>query len=165
MLIPKLAEIYVEKIVRLHGIPSSIVSDRDPRFTTRFWESLQEAFGTKLRMSSAYHPQMDGQSERTIQSLEDLLRSCILEQGVSWEAFLPLIEFTYNKSFHSSIGIAPFEALYGRKCRTPLCWFESGESVVLGPEIVQQTTEKIKMIQEKMRASQSRQKSYADKKR
>ncbi|MCI57037.1 retrotransposon protein, partial [Trifolium medium] len=81
MLMPKLAEIYVEQIVRLHGIPLSIVSDRDPRFTSRFWESLQEAFGTKLRMSSAYHPQMDGQSERTIQSLEDLLRSCILEQG------------------------------------------------------------------------------------
>ncbi|MCI37283.1 retrotransposon protein, partial [Trifolium medium] len=103
-------------------------------------------------MSSAYLPQTDGQSERTIQSLEDLLRSCILEQGVSWEAWLSLIEFTYNNSFHSSIGMAPFEALYGRKYRTPLCWFELGESVVLGPEIVQQTTEKIKMIQEKMRA-------------
>ncbi|MCI35192.1 retrotransposon protein, partial [Trifolium medium] len=108
-------------------------------------------------MSSAYRPQTDGQSERTIQSLEDLLRSCILEQGISWEACLPLIEFTYNNSFHSSIGMASFEALYGRKCRTHLCWFESGESVVLGLEIVQQTTEKIKMIQEKMKASQSRQ--------
>ncbi|MCI54382.1 retrotransposon protein, partial [Trifolium medium] len=81
MLIPKLAKIYVEKIVRLHGIPSSIISDSDPKFTSRFWESLQEALGTKLRMSSAYHPQTDGESERTIQSLEDLLRSCILEQG------------------------------------------------------------------------------------
>ncbi|CAJ2646034.1 unnamed protein product [Trifolium pratense] len=114
-LVPKLAEIYVEQIVKLHGIPSSIVSDRDPRFTSRFWESLQEALGTKLRLSSAYHPQTDGQSERTIQSLEDLLRACVLEQGVSWDSCLPLIEFTYNNSFHSSIGMVPFEALYGRR--------------------------------------------------
>ncbi|GAU48050.1 hypothetical protein TSUD_404850 [Trifolium subterraneum] len=164
-LVPKLAEIYVEQIIRLHGIPSSIVSDRDPKFTSRFWESLQEALGTKLRLSSAYHPQTDGQSERTIQSLEDLLRACVLEQGESWDSCLPLIEFTYNNSFHSSIGMAPFEALYGRRCRTPLCWYESGETVVLGPDIVQETTEKIRMIREKMKASQSQQKSYHDKKR
>ncbi|GAU43834.1 hypothetical protein TSUD_371130 [Trifolium subterraneum] len=153
------------EIIRLHGIPSSIVSDRDPKFTSRFWESLQEALGTKLRLSSAYHPQTDGQSERTIQSLEDLLRACVLEQGESWDSCLPLIEFTYNNSFHSSIGMAPFEALYGRRCRTPLYWYESGETVFLGPDIVQETTEKIRMIWEKMKASQSRQKSYHDKKR
>ncbi|GAU47917.1 hypothetical protein TSUD_404700 [Trifolium subterraneum] len=141
-LVPKLAEIYVEQIIRLH-----------------------EALGTKLRLSSAYHPQTDGQSERTIQSLEDLLRACVLEQGESWDSCLPLIEFTYNNSFHSTIRMAPFEALYGRRCRTPLCWYESGENVVLGPDIVQETTEKIRMIQEKMKASQSRQKSYYDKKR
>ncbi|GAU51985.1 hypothetical protein TSUD_417850, partial [Trifolium subterraneum] len=164
-LVPKLAEIYVEQIIRLHGIPSSIVSDRDPKFTSRFWESLQEALGTKLRLSSAYHPQTDGQSERTIQSLEDLLRACVLEQGESWDSCLPLIEFTYNNSFHSSIGMAPSEALYGRRCRTPLCWYESGETVVLGPDIVQETTEKIRMIREKMKTSQSRQKSYHDKRR
>ncbi|GAU42520.1 hypothetical protein TSUD_376480 [Trifolium subterraneum] len=158
MLVPKLAEIYVEQIVKLHGILSSIASDRDLRFTSRFWESLQEGLGTKLRLSSAYHPQTDGQSERTIQSLEDFLRACVLEQGVSWDSCLPLIEFTYNNNFHSSIGMTPFEALYGRRCRTPLCWYESGESVVLGPEIVQETMEKIKMIREKMEATQSRQK-------
>ncbi|GAU48856.1 hypothetical protein TSUD_288630 [Trifolium subterraneum] len=128
-------------------------------------ESLQEALGTKLRLSSAYNPQTDGQSERTIQSLEDLLRACVLEQGKSWDSCLPLIEFTNNNSFHSSIEMAPFEALYGRRCRTPLCWYESGETVVLGPDIVQETTEKIRMIREKMKASQSRQKSYHDKNR
>ena len=165
MSVAKLAEIYIEQIVRLHGVPSSIVSDRDPRFTSKFWESLQDALGTKLRLSSAYHPQTDGQTERTIQSLEDLLRACVLEQGVSWIECLPLIEFTYNNSFHSSIGMAPFEALYGRRCRTPLCWYESGESALLGLEVVQETTKKVKMIQEKMRASQSRQKSYHDKRR
>lgn len=153
--VAKLAEIYIRVIVKLHGVPSSIVSDRDPRFTSRFWKSLQEALGSKLRLSSAYHPQTDGQSERTIQSLEDLLRVCVLEHGGAWDSHLPLIEFTYNNSYHSSIGMAPFEALYVRKCRTPLCWFESGESVVLGPEIVRQTTEKVKLIREKMKASQS----------
>lgn len=135
--VSRLAEIYIGVVLKLHGIPTSIVSDRDPRFTSRFWKSLQEALGSKLSLSSAYHPQTDGQSERTIQSLEDLLRACVLEQGGAWDSFLPLIEFTYNNSYHSSIGMAPFEALYGWRCRTPLCWFESGENVVLGPDIVQ----------------------------
>ena len=117
---------------------------------------MQEALGSKLRLSSAYNPQTDGQSERTIQSLEDLLRVCVLEQGGAWDGHLPLIEFMYNNSYHSRIGMAPFEALCGRRCRSPLCWFESGESVVLGPELVHQTTEKVKMIREKMKASQSR---------
>ena len=131
-----LTSLYVSEIVRLHGVPSSIVSDRDPRFTSRFWESLHKALGTKLRLSSSYHPQTDGQTERTIQSLEELLRACVLEQRGSWDNFLPLIEFTYNNSFHSSIGMAPYEALYGRRCRTPLCWVDLGESIALGPEVV-----------------------------
>jgi len=121
--------------------------------------------GTKVKLNSAYHPQTDGQSERTIQSLEDLLRACVLEQTEGWEKFLPLIEFTYNNSFHSSIGMAPYEALYGRRCRTPLCWYENGNSLVLGPEIIQQATERIKMIRENMKTSQDRQKSYYDKRR
>jgi len=165
MTVAKLAKIYIEQVVRLHGIPSSIMSDRDPRFTSKFWESLQAALGTKLRLSSAYHPQTDGQTKRTIQSLEYLLRACVLEQGVSWVECLPLIECTYNNSFHSSIRMAPFEALYGRRCRTPLCWFQSGESALLWPDVVQEMTEKVKMIQEKMKASQSRQKSFHDKRR
>ena len=125
--IAKLAEIYVRLIVKLHGVPLCIVSDRDPRFTSDFWKSLQEALGSKLRLSSTYHPQMDGQTERTIQSLEDLLRACVLEQRGSWDTYLLLIEFTYNNSYHSSIGMAPFEALYGWRCRTLLCWHESSE--------------------------------------
>jgi len=161
----KLTQLYIKEVVRLHGIPSSIVSDRDPRFTSRFWESLHQALGTKLRLSSAYHPQTDGQSERTIQTLEDLLRACVLDHKGSWDKFLPLIEFTYNNSFHASIGMAPFEALYGRKCRTPLYWYETGESLIIGPEIVQQTTDMVKLAQEKMRTTQSRQKSYHDKRR
>jgi transposase InsO family protein len=107
---------YVDQVVKLHGIPSSIVSDIDPRFSSRFWESLKEVVGTKLKMSSAYHPQTDGQCERKIQSLEDLLRGCVLENRGSWDSWLSLIEFTYNNNFHSSIGMEPFEALYGRRC-------------------------------------------------
>ena len=113
----------------------------------------------------AYHPQTGGQTERTIQSLEDLLRACVLEQGGTWDSFLPLIEFTYNNSYHASISMAPLEALYGRMCRTPLCLYESGEHVVLGPEMVRETTKKVKLIQERMKALQSRKKTYHDKRR
>ena len=161
----KLAELYIREIVRLYGVPSSIISDRDPRFTSKFWGSLHQALGTKIHLSSAYHPQTNGQSERTIKSLEDLLRACVLENSGSWDKYLPLIEFTYNNSFHSSTGMPPYEALYGRKCQTPLCWFKSGENLLLGPELIQQTMDKIRMIQEKLRTAQSRQKSYADKRR
>lgn len=117
----KLAELYISVVVKLHGVPSSIVSDRDPRFTSGFWRSLHEALGSNLKLSSAYHLQTDGQTERTIQMLEDLLRACVLEQGGAWDNHLALVEFTYNNGYHSSIGMAPYEALYGRKCRTPLC--------------------------------------------
>ena len=116
-------------------------------------------------MSSAYHPQTDGQSERTIQSLEDLLRSCVLDHMGNWNDVLSLVEFTYNNSYHSSIRMAPYEALCGRRCRTPLCCYQEGEAFVLGSEFLQQTTSKVKLIQDQMRATQSRQKSYADKRR
>nr|KYP76384.1 Retrotransposable element Tf2 [Cajanus cajan] len=142
----KLTQLYVREIVRLHGVPSSIISDRDSRFTSKFWQSLHQALGTKLKLSSAYHPQTDGQSEKTIQSLEDLLRACVLDHLGSWEEVLPLVEFTYNNSFHASIGMTSFEVLYGRRCRTPLCWYQDGESVVVGPELILQTTEKVKLI-------------------
>ena len=109
------------EIVRLNGVPISIVSDRDPRFTSRFWSSLQDAIGTRLHFSTAFYPQTDGQSERTIQTLEDMLRVCVIEFKGSWDTHLSLMEFTYNNSYQSSIGVAPFEALYGRKCRPPVC--------------------------------------------
>jgi hypothetical protein len=158
----RLAELYVKEIVRLHGVPVSIVSDRDPRFTSRFWRSLQEAMGTKLTFSTAFHPQTDGQTERTIQTLEDMLRLCVLDFKGSWIKYLPLIEFAYNNSYHASIDMAPYEALYGRKCRSPLYWDEVGERKLLGPEIIQDTCEKIAVIKKKLAAAQSRQKSYAD---
>ncbi|KAI3684730.1 hypothetical protein L6452_33955 [Arctium lappa] len=118
----KLAKLYVDEIVSRHGVPTSVVSDRDARFTSTFWRSLQRELGSQLRLSTSYHPQTDGQSERTIQTLEDMLRACVIDFKGSWETHLPLIEFSYNNSYHASIQVAPFEALYGRKCRTPLCW-------------------------------------------
>jgi len=156
---------YIDEIVRLHGVPSSIVSDRDSKFTSHFWQAFQKALGTRVNMSTAYHPQTDGQSERTIRTLEDMLRACVLDWGDSWEQNLPLVEFSYNNSFHSSIGMSPYEALYGRPCRTLLCCTQVGERSMIGPEIVEETTEKIKSVRDKMRAAQDRQKHYADKRR
>ncbi|GJV91131.1 putative nucleotidyltransferase, ribonuclease H [Tanacetum coccineum] len=119
--IEKLAQLYLKEIVCKHGVPTSIISDRDSLFTSRFWKSLQEAMGTQLDMRTAYHPETDGQSERTIQTMEDMLRACVIDFGSSWDRHLPLVEFSYNNSYHASIKAAPFEALYGRKCRSSVC--------------------------------------------
>jgi hypothetical protein len=151
----KLDKLYIQEIVSLHGVPLRIVSDRDARFVSRFWQSLQKALGTKLDFSTAYHPQTDGQTERVNQILEDMLRSCALEFQGAWDDYLPLAEFAYNNSYQSSIKMAPYEALYGRKCRTPICWDEVGERKMLGPEIIQDTEEKIKIIRERLQTAQS----------
>ncbi|GJW96453.1 putative reverse transcriptase domain-containing protein [Tanacetum coccineum] len=161
----RLARLYLNEIVARHGVPILIISDRDSRFTSRFWQSMQEALGTRLDMSTAYHPQTDGQSEHTIQTLEDMLRACVLDFGGSWDVHLPLVEFSYNNSYHSSVRCAPFEALYGRKCRSPIMWAEVGEGQLIGPELVQETTEKISQIKDRLKAARDRQKSYADKRR
>ncbi|GJR36951.1 putative reverse transcriptase domain-containing protein [Tanacetum coccineum] len=140
----------------------SIISDRDGKFTSHFWKSLHKALGTRLDMSTAYHPETDGQSERTIQTLEDMLRACVLDFGKGWDKHLPLVEFSYNNSYHTSIKAAPFEALYGRKCRSPICWAEVGDSQLTGPEIIHETTERIVQIKSHIQAARDRQKSYAD---
>ncbi|GJT57003.1 reverse transcriptase domain-containing protein [Tanacetum coccineum] len=161
----KLAKIYIDEIVARHGVPVSIISDRDGRFTSRCWQTVQKALGTRLDMSTAYHPQTDGKSERTFQTLEDMLRACVIDFDGSWDVHLPLAEFSYNNSYHSSIRCAPFEALYGRKCRSPILWAEIGESSLIGPELVQETTDKVVLIKEKLKAVRDRQKSYVDNRR
>nr|GEZ36330.1 putative reverse transcriptase domain-containing protein [Tanacetum cinerariifolium] len=161
----KLARIYLKEVVMRHGIPVSIISDRDSRFASNFWRSLQNALGTRLDMSTAYHPKTDGQSERTIQTLEDMLCANAIDFRKGWVNHLPLIKFSYNNSYHASIKAAPFEALYGQKCRSPVCWTEVGEAQIHGPELIQERTEKIIQIKQIIQPTHYRQKSYADLKR
>jgi len=150
--------IYILEIVRLHGIPVSIVSNRESSFTSRFWNNLHKA----LDFNSAYHPQTDGQTERVNQVLKDMLRACVLDFQGSWEEHLSLVEFAYNNSYHSIIGMASYEALYGRPCRSLLCWAEPEDGLLLGPNLVRETTEKISVIRDCILAAQSRRKSYTD---
>jgi transposase InsO family protein len=159
----KYAVIYLDQIVRLHGVPKMIISDHGAQFIARFWEQLHHALGTKLIRSSAYHPQTDGQIERVNQILEDMLRACVLQYDKNWDKCLLLAEFSYNNSYQTSLKMAPFEALYGRRCRTPLSWSQIGERKIFGPDLVTEAEEKVKTIQSNLKVGQSRQKSYADK--
>ncbi|GJX28473.1 putative reverse transcriptase domain-containing protein [Tanacetum coccineum] len=156
--------VIVDRLIK-HDIPVPIILDRDSHFTSRVWQSLHKALGTQLNLSTAYHPQTDVQSERTIQTLEDILRACVIDFGNGWDRHLPLVEFSYNNSYHTSIKAAPFEALYGRKCRSPVCWAEVGEAQLTGPEIIHETTKNIFKIRDRMQVARDRQKSYADKRR
>nr|GEV42088.1 putative reverse transcriptase domain-containing protein [Tanacetum cinerariifolium] len=127
--------------------------------------SMQEALGTRLDMSTAYHPQTDGQSERTIQTLKDMLRACVLDFGGNLDVHISLVEFSYNNSYHSIVRCALFKALYGRKFHSPIMWAEVGEGQLIGLKLVQETMEKISQIKDRLKATCDRQKSYADKRR
>ena len=161
----KYAEIYLDQVVRLHGVPRTIIFGRGAQFVARFKEQLQDSLGTKLIRSFAYHPQTDGQTERVNQILEDMLRACVIQYDKNWDKFLALVEFSYNNSYQSSLKMAPFEALYGRRCRTPLSWSQIREHKIFGPDLVTEAENKVKIIQANLKAAQSRQKSYADKRR
>ena len=148
--------LYIQEIIRLHGVLVSIILDRDPRFTTHFWKSFQRAMGTQLMMSTAFHPQTDGQSERTIQVLEDMLRACVLDLKGGWEEHFPLVEFAYNNGYQASIQIAPYEALYGRLCRSSICWMEVGKRSTMGPDLIRDTSNKVDLIRKRLLTAQSR---------
>ena len=152
----RLAELYVNEIVRLHGIPLSIVSDHNPQFTSRFWKELQSALGTRLNFSTTFHPQTNELSERVIQVLEDMLRGCVLDLLESWDKYISLMEFAYNNSFQSSISTTPYKALYGKKCKTPICWTKLNEHKVTGLDIVKETEEKVCVIQQRLKAASDR---------
>jgi hypothetical protein len=149
------AELYIARILSLHG----------PQFVSKFWEELHKDLDTKLLHSSAYHPQTSGQTERVNQILGDMLRACALEFSYKWDKCLPLVEFSYNNSYQESIKMAPFEALYGQRCRTPLNWSEPGERSFFRPDMVKETEEKVQRIIHNLKEAQARQKSYADKRR
>jgi transposase InsO family protein len=147
------AELYMDQIVRLYGIPKTIISDRGTQFVAHFWEQLHECLGTKLIRSSSYHPQTDGQTERINQILEDMLRASILHFDKSWDKCLSLAEFSYNNSYQASLKMAPFDALYGRRCRTLLNWSEAGERTLFGPDLVKDADEKVQVIRENLKLS------------
>jgi IS30 family transposase len=140
-LVQQYAEIYMDHIVRLHGISKTIISDRGTQFVARFWEQLHECLGTKLIRSSSYHPQTDGQTERINQILEDMLRASILHFDKSWDKCFSLAEFSYNNSYQTSLKMAPFDALYGQGCRTPLNWSEAGERTFFSLDLVKDVEE------------------------
>ncbi|KAA3477786.1 reverse transcriptase [Gossypium australe] len=161
----RLAELYVSEIVRLHEVPISIIPDRDPRFISRFWSKLQEALGTQLHFNTAFHPQTDGQSEQVIKILEDMFRCCVLEFEGNWEKYMPLVEFVYNNSYQSRIKMALYEALYGRKCKTPLYWIELSQKKLHRVDLFREIEEKVKVIRDSLKATSDHQKSYSDLKR
>nr|GEU68371.1 putative reverse transcriptase domain-containing protein [Tanacetum cinerariifolium] len=150
----KLTRQCLMEVVSKHGVPVSIILEREGRFTLHFWKSLNKALGTRLDMSIAYHAETDGQSERTIQTLEDMLCACVLDFGKGWDKHLQLVEFSYKNSYHNSMKAALFEALYGRKCQSPICWAEVGDRQLTGPEIIHETTEKIVQIKSRIQAAQ-----------
>ncbi|GJU06646.1 putative reverse transcriptase domain-containing protein [Tanacetum coccineum] len=165
--LPKLSQgfdttwVIVDRLTKsAHFLP---IRENDP--LDKLARSFQKALGTDLSMSTAYHPETDGQSERTIQTLEDMLRACMIDFGKGWVKHLPLAEFSYNNSYHASIKAAPYDALYDQKCQSPVCWAEVGEAQLTGSEMIQETTEKIVLIKQRIQAAQDRQKSYANLKR
>jgi hypothetical protein len=158
-----IAEIYMKEVVRLHGVPKEIVSDRDPKFTSNFWKGLFKGFGTNLNLSTTYHPESDGKTERTNRIIEDMLRMYVMDQPSKWEDYIHLVEFSYNNGYQASLKMSPFEALYGRKCNTPVSWDNPTDRVVIGPDLLKEMEEKMTKIKQNLKASQDRKKSYADK--
>jgi transposase InsO family protein len=150
---PQLTKLYMSRIVCLHGVPKKIVSDRGTQFTSKFLERLHETLDTQLRFSSAYHSQTDGQTERVNKILEDMLRAFALQYGRSWDKSLPYAEFSYNNSYQKSLKMAQFQMLYGRRCRTPLFWNETGEWKVFGPDILQEAEKQVRMVRENLQVT------------
>jgi hypothetical protein len=159
---PDIVRVFIREIVRLDGVPKKIISDRGPVFTGRFWMSFHKALGTQLNFGTAYHLETDGQMERTNQTLEDMLHMYMMDQQKRWEEFLPLVKFTYNNSYQSTIKMVPFVFLYGRPCRTPLSWDRLVDRVLVGPEVIQEMEEQMKTIRPRIKEVQDRQKSYAN---
>jgi hypothetical protein len=136
-----IAEIFMKEIAKLHGIPRTIVSDRDAKFTSNLWRGFFKGFGTNLIIITTYHPQIDGKKERLNRLIEDMLRMYVMDKPSKWEDYLHLVEFAYNNGYQDSLRMSPFEALYGRKCDTPVSWDNPIDRVVLGPELLKDMEE------------------------
>jgi hypothetical protein len=151
----KLVELYMARIVCLHGVLKKIVSDRGPQFTSKFWEKLHESLDTRLNFSSSYQPQTDRQPKWVNQILEDMLRACALKYGKSWDHSLPYAKFSYNNCYQASLKMSPFEFLYDRPCRTPLFWNETSESQVFRLDVLKNVEKQVQIVHENLKVAQS----------
>ncbi|MCO5575354.1 hypothetical protein L7F22_029154 [Adiantum nelumboides] len=157
--------VFIKEIFRLHGLPKTIVSDRDAKFTSKFWTSLFQAIGTQLCFCTAYHPQTDGQTERVNQVIEDILRAYCSQEPRKWIQYLPLVEYAYNSFDHRSIGMSPFKALYGQECIAPVNFSDPTIKVEALKQMLDEMEAQTKAICKDIQAAQDRQKHYADKDR
>jgi transposase InsO family protein len=151
----KYAELYISRILCLHGVPKTIISDQGPQFISHLWEKLHASLGTHLIHSSDYHPQTNDQTERVNQILEDIFGACALNYPDKWDKCLPLAEFSCNNSYQESLKMVPFEALYGRRCHTPINWIEPGERMIFDPDLVIEIEEIVYRIQSNLNAAKA----------
>jgi hypothetical protein len=156
--------VVVDMPFRLHGMPKEIVSDKDTEFTSNFWKSLMASFETKSLFNIAYHPQIDGQTERLNQIVEDMLSMHVMRQPKKWEDYLPLVEFAYNSGYQESLKMSPCEALYGRQCKIPISWNNLVDRITTRPDMLKEMEQQVIQIKENLKIAQDRQKSYATKK-
>eukprot|EP00253_Pinus_taeda_P013679 PITA_13679 len=161
----QISHIFKQNVFKLHGLPRTIISDHDVKFTSAFWRTLFTELGTQLNFSTAYHPQTDGQTERVNQVAEDMLRDYVMQKPTQWEEYLHLVEFAYNNGYHTSLRMSPFEVLYGRKCRTPSSWSGPEDKLRLGPKMLKDMEDMVKRLCVNLKAAQDRQKKFADRKR
>eukprot|EP00253_Pinus_taeda_P021430 PITA_21430 len=160
----QIAHIFMQHIFKLHGLPKTIIFDRDVKFTSAFWRTLFANLGTQLNFSTAYHPETDGQTERVNQVVEDMLRAYVMQQPTLWEEYLHLVEFAYNNGYHTSTQMSPFEVMYGQKCRTPSSWGGPEDKLSIGPEMLKEMEDMVKRVRVNLRADQDGQKNFADRK-
>jgi hypothetical protein len=153
----------MKEIARLHGIPKTIVSEKDLKFTSKFWKGLFKGFGTNLNLSTTYHPESDGKTKRMNQVIEDMLRMYVMDKPSRLEDYLHLVEFAYNNMYRASLKMSLFEALYGRKCNTPVSWDNPTDIAVVGSELIREMEEQMLKIKQNLNDAQERKKSYADK--
>jgi hypothetical protein len=159
------AYVFMKEVAWLHGIPKTIVSDRDPKFTSNVWKGLFKGFRMNMNFSTTYHPESDGQIERVNRVIEDTLRMYVMDKPSKWEDYLHLVEFAYNNGYQASLKMSPFEALYGRKWNTPVSQDNQVDREVVGPEFLKEMEEQILKIKQNLKAAQDRQKRYADRNR
>jgi hypothetical protein len=160
-----IAEIFMKEIARLHGIPRTIISDRDTKFTSKFWRVLFKGFGTNLNFITSYHPQTEGKIERFNRIIEDMMRMYVIDKPSKWEDYLHLVEFAYNNEYQDSLRIIPFEDSYERKCNNPVSWDNPADRVILGSELLKDMEDQVVNIKHNLKAAQDRQKVNVDKNR